>query len=302
MWGFRLFFRRARWGRLLGRLERGECGAGERDGRGNSLLHCAVMADRADLVERLLASGLSPYAKNKAGITPLFLAGYLHRPTLLSILAPASDLSRKPLPVTICGNRTRRKGMIAEGEFEERLSIRYIDRLEFEHSDYLEWSLWRAQTLLRRERIRKMNKWILSLYGEEMEKPRRDHVYIRHINGRIGYGIFANRDLPALTYVGEYTGVVAKRKAKRIRCNDYVFGYMVGPKDTPYIIDAREKSNFTRFINHSYFPNMNSRWVIAEGVGKIILFTNRFIPEGTQLTYDYGKYYWRSRPSPDEIM
>jgi SET domain-containing protein len=64
------------------------------------------------------------------------------------------------------------------------------------------------------------------------------------------------------------------------------------------VIDAEEKGNFTRFINHSDEPNLTSRWIVVDGIYHVILFANQLIPKGTQLTYDYGPNYWSQRPGP----
>lgn len=282
---------------LDGRLKafkKGERGVHAIDQEGNTLLHTALLENRFDCFEELLAYGLSPTQKNKWGMSPRDLAHFLGRTTFLPLL----EVQKETGPITIFRNTDQRMHQISLEEFEQKLKIQYIDSLEFEHPDYLRWITKKSQKRLKKNNYRKMNKWILALHEKAIHHPRHDHIYIRYVDSYLGYGAFANRDIPALTYIGEYTGVVTLRKPKRTRFNDYVFGYMTGPKDSPFIIDAKDKGNFTRFINHSNEPNLNSRWVITGGVTRIILFSNRLIAKGEQFTYDYGKYYWRSRSSP----
>ena len=131
-----------------------------------------------------------------------------------------------------------------------------------------------------------------------MEERRSDLIYIRWINRYLGYGIFAAKPIPANTFIGEYTGVVKRRDNRKNRFNDYVFSYDLCGKATRWCIDAKERGNFTRFLNHSDTPNLTSRWVIKDGITHIIFFSNRFIPEHTQMTYCYGPWYWRSRSAP----
>jgi SET domain-containing protein len=124
---------------------------------------------------------------------------------------------------------------------------------------------------------------------------------IDKVNPLVGFGVFATQSIPYLTYIGEYAGELRARKRKTDRSNNYIFGYMVGFFGTPWIIDASKKGNFTRFINHSFHPNVNSRGVIVDGLYHIIFFANRRIEKGEQLTYDYGPTYWNKRSYPQEF-
>ena len=59
-------------------------------------------------------------------------------------------------------------------------------------------------------------------------------------------------------------------------------------KKTKYIIsDASFKGNITRFTNHSCDANASSQVIYIEGKPKIVLFANRDINEGEEITYDY---------------
>ncbi|MCB1074235.1 MAG: SET domain-containing protein-lysine N-methyltransferase [Simkania sp.] len=291
----RLLLRRsAVFDKRLSEFKQGHRKIHAKDQDGNTLLHVAILENRLEYLEDLISYGLSPESENNWGMTPLDFAHFLGRQEFLPLLRAYREVA----PITIYRNSDQMRHTISLKEFEQKLGIEYIEYLEFEHPDYLRWVATKSQKQLKKSTARKINRWTLALHKKAILTPRYDHIYIRYVSSEIGYGVFANRDLPALTYVGEYTGVVTRRQAKKTRFNDYVFGYMTGPKNCPFIIDAKRKSNFTRFINHSDEPNMNSRWVIVGGITRIILFTNEFIPKGEQLTYDYGKYYWRSRSAP----
>lgn len=58
-----------------------------------------------------------------------------------------------------------------------------------------------------------------------------------------------------------------------------------------YTIDSMDCGNVARFINHSCNPNLSVFAVASERrdreVYDIALFTNRFIPAGTELTFSY---------------
>ena len=186
-------------------------------------------------------------------------------------------------------------------EFEKRVGVKYLNSLIFERSEYKEKLIKKTEKRLKRTDLKQMNSWTLALHQKAMERPKEDLFYIRWINNYLGYGVFAAQDIPALCYIGEYVGIIRKRRFRKYRFNDYVFGYVVAGKDTPYIIDAKEQGNFARFINHSDQPNLTSRWIVKDKLTHIILFANNLIPKDQQLTYDYGDYYWRSRTSPSSI-
>jgi len=208
-----------------------------------------------------------------------------------------SSTDRSP-SILIYRNREQKIHRIPIEELEERVGIKYIHSLAFEDASLKEKLVKKSAKRLKRKGFRQMNAWTLALHKKAMDEPRDHLFYIRWINAYLGYGVFAAQDIAALTYIGEYVGVVRKRRLRKYRFNDYVFGYAAAGKEIPYIIDAKEQGNFSRFINHSDQPNLTSRWVVKDGLTHIILFANQFIPKDKQLVYDYGEYYWRSRTRP----
>lgn len=181
---------------------------------------------------------------------------------------------------------------------EDRFKISYIETLEFSKNRILEKIKRRSKRKLKWKKYRLMNHFASLLFEESLVKRREAPYFIKKVNPLVGYGVFAASTILELAFIGEYTGVVRRRRFWDDSLNDYVFGYVIGPHDTPWVVDAREKGNFTRFINHSYDPNVTSKWIIVDGVGHIILFANRLIRAGEQLTYDYGPKYWQKRSFP----
>ena len=159
----------------------------------------------------------------------------------------------------------------------------------------------RAQKKLATVHSRKQNKWMESLYANKVRKGDEASFYIEKVNSLVGYGVFAKDFIPYLGYIGEYAGELRARKGRKDRENDYIFGYMVGMFRAPWIVDASKKGNFTRFLNHSFYPNISSRGVVVDEIYHIIFFANKSIVAGEQLTYDYGPTYWNKRPYPQEI-
>ena len=57
--------------------------------------------------------------------------------------------------------------------------------------------------------------------------------------------------------------------------------------DRQEVVDATMSGSMARFINHSCDPNCYSRIINVEGKKKIIIFAERNIVKGEELTYDY---------------
>ena len=186
-------------------------------------------------------------------------------------------------------------------EIEKEFSITYLSELEFSTEKILNKVEKRCHRKLKSEKHKKLNRWVNGLYKNDLERKKESEFHIKRVSALVGYGVYSTKRIPELTYIGEYTGVVKRRERRKDRYNDYIFGYIVGPSDTPWVIDASKKGNFTRFINHSFSPNLTSRWIIHENVCHVILFANRLILPGEQLTYDYGPYYWKRRSFPLDL-
>lgn len=174
----------------------------------------------------------------------------------------------------------------------------YVERLIFDPPEVEEKIRKRCANKLQKPHLAAYNRWSCSLFEQEWQKTSSSlSLEITKIHPLIGYGVITCERIPAFTYVGEYVGVVRKRRRSDSR-NDYAFGYVIGHNDTPWVIDSSEKGNFTRFFNHSYDANLMSRWMISDGLAHIGFFTTKLICAGDELTFDYGPYYWRNRPAP----
>lgn len=232
--------------------------------------------------------------RNFYGLSPADLALFLGRKECL-------NLFKKPDTPLI---KLRKKSGLVEldpEEFKKMFNVSYLPHLRFDSYETLQTIVKKSQKVMQKKTLQTQNHWMRALHEKAyFKKPFEDYM-ISWVDPLIGYGVFAAKTIPALTYIGEYTGVVRRRRRRKDRFNNYIFGYVAASKETPFIIDAQYEGNFTRFINHSDTPNLASRWMEINGVCHIILFVSRAIPEGEQLTYNYGPYYWRSRSYPRPI-
>ena len=173
--------------------------------------------------------------------------------------------------------------MMIKKEFEERFEVEFLDELRFDDDDFVADIRKRCAKKLKKKALKAENNWRLALFEEEFRKKIVPKLEVKWINHRIGYGVFAKEAIPSLTYVGEYSGVVKKRKWRDAPFNNYVFAYTIARKKTGYIIDAEKAGGLVRFINHSDYPNVQSHWLIVDRICHIIMHTIQPIPAGGQL-------------------
>ena len=111
-----------------------------------------------------------------------------------------------------------------------------------------------------------------------------------HTGGR-GWGLKGKSDLKPGDFVVEYIGevvnmtMVQERLKKAQEASVTSFYFLTLGRDL--IIDASDKSNHARFINHSCDPNCETQKWTVNGETRIGIFAIKDIPAGTELTFDY---------------
>uniref|UniRef100_A0A674N6H2 Histone-lysine N-methyltransferase NSD3 n=1 Tax=Takifugu rubripes TaxID=31033 RepID=A0A674N6H2_TAKRU len=107
-----------------------------------------------------------------------------------------------------------------------------------------------------------------------------------------GWGLKANQPLKKGEFVTEYVGEVidaeeCQQRIKRAHENHMTNFYMLTlTKDR--VIDAAQKGNLSRFINHSCSPNCETQKWTVNGDVHIGLFALCDIDAGTELTFNYN--------------
>jgi hypothetical protein len=184
-------------------------------------------------------------------------------------------------------------------ELEDFLEIEYISTLKFEKFSYLENIKKKCQSFAKMGYIPQELVWHGIYYDKEIKNQNFSNLLIKWINPLKEYGLFALSDIKKRTFIGEYTGLIRKYNKKIDDKNAYCFEYNIGYKKTPYTIDALEKGNLLRFINHSDSPNLSPIAVLHEGIIHIVFRANKDIKKNEELTYDYGPNYWSRREKPN---
>ncbi len=184
-------------------------------------------------------------------------------------------------------------------DFERALNVRYLDQLEFNNASLRLTLEKKVQKALLKEWITPKQRWLGHYFAQGIRGDVSLDLTIAWINDAIGYGVWTNSDIEAKTFIGEYTGLIRRRRFWRRWKNRYCFDYTIGPyRSTSMVIDCQDCGNHTRFINHSAHPNLDLTSVYCDGMIHVILTANKLIPAGTQLCYDYGADYWEKRGKP----
>ncbi|KIK65661.1 hypothetical protein GYMLUDRAFT_82836 [Collybiopsis luxurians FD-317 M1] len=117
----------------------------------------------------------------------------------------------------------------------------------------------------------------------------------------------SDRDIKRGTVLGCYTGeIIHRSKAARLLGDQKTYVFDLDSRDHElveeeedlddsvrmYSINARKCGNWTRFLNHSCFPNVavyTAVWdtIPEQNIPQLVFFALEDIPQGTELTVDY---------------
>jgi hypothetical protein len=184
----------------------------------------------------------------------------------------------------------------SEKRFEEIFGISYFRQLKFVDWRIEHWIRKKCAWADRKGKIGDLARWLGRFHANAIDEAEIPQVSIRWINEKIGYGLFADGPIKQWEYIGEYTGLLRRRRLIFPDLNDYCFMY---PSEwialKALTIDSAQCGNYTRYINHSDIPNLESVSVFHKGIFHIIFRAIQDISPETQLTYDYGDIYWTGR-------
>ncbi len=260
---------------------------------GQTLLHLAVLLNRHDVIQELSREIVLKTRRNSFGLTPLEIAQYLDRKESIVLLQSPGDRH-------FC-NRSRVS--IPDSEKELFSQLEYLSHPIFEKEELLHDLLKKTNKAKLEDEIPPEKIWMGVYFDKEIQRGIHPLVSIQYIDPDVGYGVFAKQRIPTCAFVGEYTGIVQERKKKHLKDKYYCVRYTVwemGRRN--FVIDAETKGNFTRFINHSSKPNLGLQSVYWRGMPRMIFVALKEIQEGTQLTFDYGAFFWKECPQTPKLF
>ena len=243
-------------------------------GDGLSLLHLAVLDNRLDVIQVLKKDPTLKLRRNAFGLNSIEISQFLNRKEALQILHPLSEMPRFP-------------------NLPKLEHFEYLSHPVFETREAFEQVLAWSAKAKREDKIPAEKIWMGIYFEKEVRKGIHPPVSIRHIDDEVGFGVFADKKIPPCSYVGEYTGVIQQRTPKQLKENCHCLRYTIWEGKKNFAINAEEKGNFTRFINHSAKPNLGVQSIYWRGIPRMIFVALKEIREGGQLTFDYGTHFWK---------
>ncbi len=137
-------------------------------------------------------------------------------------------------------------------------------------------------------------------YQEDIEKGNLAPLYIKKIDERLGFGVFAADEIKKNDFIGEYTGVIripGKDAGGEMEAggyeSDFSWYYLDKVEGGPELeINGRFEGNEMRFVNHGDNFNVDVEHTIHDGHWIIFFKAARDIQKDEQLLISYGDDYW----------
>jgi hypothetical protein len=257
----------------------------------------AVISDDLQVIRQLGRYRDQVMAQNELGYNALELAHYLGKDDLVKYFQPSS--SKTILAITSDGKELK----LTEESFELFFGVKYLTYSKFSDYSLFQKVLGSCSWILKSDFLASEILEVGKKYKEHALGQDFSFVTIQWIDEVLGYGLFANRDIEEGEYIGEYTGVISPIARFKDRDNEYCVNYprMVWAINR-YGIDAKFEGNEARFLNHSYQPNVVIKMAVDRDLIHPLFFSCQKIIKGKQLTFDYGKDYWRNRQNPVAIV
>ncbi|KAI9309360.1 hypothetical protein BJ944DRAFT_254096 [Cunninghamella echinulata] len=105
------------------------------------------------------------------------------------------------------------------------------------------------------------------------------------------WGLFAMEPIYQNEFVIEYLGEVIRQQVANHREREYeengIGSSYLFRVDDDIIVDATIKGNLARFVNHCCTPNCNTKITKIGKKKRIIIYANRDINPGEEITYNY---------------
>lgn len=213
--------------------------------------------------------------------------------TTLKPLFPANSL--KQIPVAnkpLCQDEEIK--YLSTTQFKEIFGCEYTETMwgTEEEATYYQ-KLWQ-QAINNKNKLTEIELQIL----DRLENPLND-VAICFINEEVGYGLFAQRDIPKGTVLAIYSGTLDRAKTYNEAHDDYAYALSknISNLKNILVVSAKEKGGIARFMQH--LPIDHQRYK-AEMVKK--LMDPDFFAETNNISTERAKQLFKENKVNEEFM
>ncbi|ORX78389.1 hypothetical protein BCR32DRAFT_247195 [Anaeromyces robustus] len=129
-----------------------------------------------------------------------------------------------------------------------------------------------------------------------------ERFFVKKINDKKGYGLFAKVDIVANEVLGVYTGVIQSTDSEKGKKFEWYYSTIPDRKLEKMVelrVNGKNKGSALRFVNHSIFYNSRIEYVPYNNQWYILFITNRYINRGEEITVDYRK---NPKRMPEKIL
>ncbi|OGH98720.1 MAG: hypothetical protein A2X42_02225 [Candidatus Margulisbacteria bacterium GWF2_38_17] len=188
---------------------------------------------------------------------------------------------------------------ISPDSFEEIFGIKYTNNLHID-PDIIDIHNVEFANMSVTDRLALILNYLRNRkYYYFIDKGITANVYISYINERIGYGLFADEDIKKNSWIGEYSGRLHLANGKR---EESEYGWLYPTmKNNIFTIEASKYGNYTRYVNHSFKPNVVARSIYFKDYWHFGYVAIKAISKNEQLLVNYGDFYWERRLDTPEM-
>ncbi|MCP3659024.1 MAG: SET domain-containing protein [Bacteroidetes bacterium] len=206
-------------------------------------------------------------------------------------------------PSNLVGDRNKKYVTLDEIKYLfKKLNVEYSTKTKF-HPEVKAFAKTKKTDFLDYKNKKEYYDKITKKYDRFVKAEYVAPVYLKWASDKIGYGCFANTDIPAGNLISEYVGELVPRD--KIANKTWSWKH---PSKSSFIskfpknisINGFKYGNETRFINHGVsstldLPNCKTEFAYADGTWRMLYIAKRYIKKDEEILVDYGAKYWNKR-------
>ncbi|XP_056605172.1 uncharacterized protein LOC130421374 isoform X2 [Triplophysa dalaica] len=117
----------------------------------------------------------------------------------------------------------------------------------------------------------------------------KNSVFSKYINETKGRGVFAKECIAKGSFILQYRGTLYEESNRKFSEVSNPYAYYFKHNGNGYCIDAsHDDGSLGRLVNDDKKPNAKMLKIEVNGMPHLCLFAMKNIPEGQEITYDYG--------------